>query len=85
MLLAVDIGNTNVTLGVFQNDKLKARWRMATDVHRQTDEYAVLLHGMFSHQRIQASDVDQSVISSVVPPLTGVFQVASCLQLHHWY
>ena len=74
MLLAADIGNTNITLGVFQGEKLKARWRIATDVHKQTDEYAVLLHGMLSQQGLQPSDIDEIAISSVVPPLTSVFQ-----------
>ncbi|HLC23593.1 MAG TPA: type III pantothenate kinase, partial [Dehalococcoidia bacterium] len=41
MLLAIDIGNTNVTLGVFQGDAMKASWRMSTSVHRESDEYAV--------------------------------------------
>ena len=46
MLLAIDIGNTNVTLGVFQGEDLLATWRLATDTHRLPDEYGLLLLNM---------------------------------------
>ncbi len=67
MLLAIDIGNTNVVAGVFQDEALVARWRLATDVRRTVDEYAVLLSSLF-----QVSDVDPgaftgAIVASVVP------------------
>lgn len=83
MLLAVDIGNTNITLGVFEEKKLRARWRISTDVHKQTDEYAVLLHGMLPNRGLQVADITESAICSVVPTLTGVFQALCESYLGH--
>ena len=74
MLLAVDIGNSNISLGVFRGEELKATWRIATDVNKQADEYEAMFHGMLSIRSLQPSCIKESVICSVVPPLTGVFQ-----------
>ncbi|MBI2174921.1 MAG: type III pantothenate kinase, partial [Candidatus Omnitrophica bacterium] len=73
MLLAVDIGNTNVTLGVFDGEKLVATWRMATDVHRMADEYAVLMLDLLRHHGLEASDIKEVAMCNVVPPLTTTF------------
>ena len=73
MLLAIDIGNTNVTLGVFDGEKLCATWRMATDVHKMADEYAALLLNMLPHENIATSDVTDVCLCNVVPPLTTTF------------
>ncbi len=74
MLLAIDIGNTNVTLGVFEGEKLRATWRMATDVHEMTDEYAALLLNLLHHQGMEASDIEGATLCSVVPSLIGTFE-----------
>jgi type III pantothenate kinase len=74
MLLAVDIGNTNITIGVFDGSKLKATWRVATGVHRMPDEYASLMLGFFERQGISASKLTDAILCSVVPPLVGVFE-----------
>jgi type III pantothenate kinase len=74
MLLAVDIGNTNVTLGVFDGDKLRATWRMATDVNQMGDEYAALLLPLLNYQGMKASDIKEAAMCSVVPPLVGIFE-----------
>jgi type III pantothenate kinase len=74
MLLAVDIGNTNITIGVFDSSKLKATWRVATGVHRMPDEYASLLLHLFEHEGVTASKITDAILCSVVPPLTGVFE-----------
>ena len=74
MLLAVDIGNTNITIGVFDGSKMKATWRVATGVHRMPDEYAILLLGFFEGQGIAVSKVTDAILCSVVPPLVGVFE-----------
>ena len=50
MLLAVDIGNTDVALGVFENGKLRGTWHVATVIRRMVDEYAVLLLNLLHHQ-----------------------------------
>jgi type III pantothenate kinase len=74
MLLAVDIGNTNVTLGVFEGDKLKATWRMAADVNQMGDEYAALLLTLLNYEGMKASDIKEAAMCSVVPPLVGTFE-----------
>ena len=74
MLLAVDVGNTNITIGVFDGSKLKATWRVATGVHRMPDEYASLMLGLFERQGIDASKITDAILCSVVPPLVGVFE-----------
>jgi len=73
MLLAIDIGNTNVTLGVFDGEKLRATWRMATDVHRMADEYASMLLNLLPHENIAPSDIKEVSMCNVVPPLTTTF------------
>lgn len=74
MLLAVDIGNTNITLGVFEAEKLKTTWRIATDIHRLADEYASLLLDLFDHRGIAPFQIKEAVVCSVVPPLIAVFE-----------
>ena len=74
MLLAIDIGNTNVTLGVFQGEDLLATWRLATDTNRLPDEYGLLLLNMLPIKGVSPQDIDSIAICSVVPPLTGVFE-----------
>ena len=69
MLLALDVGNTNLTIGVFDGSNLTAQWRLRT-VHEQTaDEWGILLRNLFSLSSLDISRVDGVVISSVVPPL----------------
>ncbi len=74
MLLAVDIGNTDTALGVFENEKLRATWHMATVIHRMADEYAVLLLNLLHHQGLDKSDITEVALCSVVPPLTATFE-----------
>jgi type III pantothenate kinase len=74
MLLAIDIGNTNITIGMFKEDKLKATWRIATGIHRLTDEYAVILLNLLRQQGLDAPNVTKVAICSVVPPLTAIFE-----------
>lgn len=74
MLLAIDIGNTNITIGVFEDSRLKGTWRIATGVHRMPDEYASLILNLFERHGIGASQVTDVVLCSVVPPLVGVFE-----------
>lgn len=73
MLLAIDIGNTNITVGMFKDDKLKATWRIATGVHRMPDEYAVILLNLLRHRGVDVADVTQGALSCVVPPLLTTF------------
>jgi type III pantothenate kinase len=73
MLLAVDIGNTNITLGVFDGEELHATWRLATDVHRMPDEYAVTLLQLLRHEGLEPAEIKEAALSCVVPPLLSPF------------
>jgi len=74
MLLAVDIGNTNVTLGVFEGEQLRATWRMATDINQMGDEFAATLLTLLAHHGMKTSDIREAAMCSVVPPLVGTFE-----------
>ena len=70
MLLAVDIGNTNITLGVYQDEELGPRWRLATVHDRMPDEYGLQFSGLLSHAGYTPDDLTGICIASVVPSLT---------------
>ncbi|MGD0115008.1 MAG: type III pantothenate kinase [Dehalococcoidia bacterium] len=74
MLLALDIGNTAITIGVFDGEEIRARWSIATDVENLVDEYAILLLSLLNTEGLTARDVDEAILGSVVPSLTPVFQ-----------
>jgi type III pantothenate kinase len=74
MLLAIDIGNTNITLGLYKGDTLGPRWRLATNHESMPDEYGIAITQMFRHAGAEASQVRGIVLASVVPPLTGTFE-----------
>ena len=74
MLLAIDIGNTNIVVGVFENEGLKATWRLSTDVHKLEDEYAPVFHNLLSLKGLAFADIDCAIISSSVPPLVTIFE-----------
>lgn len=77
MLLVIDVGNSNIVLGVYDGTLLLRSWRLSTDKSRTSDEYAVLLHSLFDQAGLAFSSVKASIISSVVPPLTGVMEAIS--------
>ncbi|GAA0279628.1 type III pantothenate kinase [Alteraurantiacibacter aestuarii] len=67
MLLAVDVGNTNVVFALFDGEEMRTRWRIATDPRRTGDEYAVWLLQLMQIEGIARSEVDTMIVSSVVP------------------
>jgi len=71
MLLAIDIGNTNITLGLYAGEELGPRWRLATDHERMPDEYGLQFLGLFGHAGRTPGDISGICLASVVPPLTG--------------
>ena len=73
MLLAVDIGNTNITMGVFDDDALAAKWRIATDASRLADEYALMVNQLLPYRGLSPTEVSAVAVCSVVPPLTPTF------------
>ncbi len=73
MILAVDIGNSNVLLGLVNNSKILQSWRLHTDIHLSVDEYEMLVRGMLFACDFSLKDTQGAVLSSVVPELTEVF------------
>ncbi len=74
MLFCIDVGNTNIVMGLYDGEELRHHWRISTDAHKLPDEYAVLLWNLFAQSAVALTDVDGAIMASVVPPLTGVFQ-----------
>ena len=77
MLLTIDVGNTNITLGLYQGDELGFRWRLATDHDRMPDEYGLQILGLLQHAGCTIADLDGVCLASVVPRLTSCM-VDSC-------
>jgi type III pantothenate kinase len=71
MLLAIDVGNTNIVLGVFDGDRLIESWRLATLRERTADEIGIWVAQLFEHRSVEVSRISGIVMGSVVPPLTG--------------
>jgi type III pantothenate kinase len=71
MLLTIDVGNTNLTLGVFKETELGPHWRLATDHERMADEYGLQMLGLLEHARIPLEDITAVCLASVVPQLSG--------------
>ena len=82
MLLAIDVGNTDITLGVFEGKELRATWHIASGIHRMSDEYAGLLLNLLRHQGLDMSDIKDVALCSVVPPLTATFEELCQRYLH---
>jgi type III pantothenate kinase len=75
-LLAVDVGNSNVTMGAFDGERLVATWRFATDARRTADEHLLLIEGMLRSRDVDPDAVTAAVMCSVVPPLTRAVESA---------
>lgn len=74
MLLAIDIGNTNITMGIYDDRQtLQHHWRIKTDHDRMADEYGIMLLELMRHVNLTFEQVNGVVMASVVPPLTRVF------------
>jgi len=74
MLLVIDVGNTNTVLGLYQGDELKRDWRLTTDESRTVDEYAMLIHELFGLSQLHFTDIDDVIISCVVPPMLNTLE-----------
>ncbi|MGD8584404.1 MAG: type III pantothenate kinase [Chloroflexota bacterium] len=72
MLLAIDVGNTNITLGLYDGERWRRQWRLRTVHDKTVDEYGVYLNSLL-HESAASGQVDASILSSVVPPLTATF------------
>ena len=82
MLLAIDVGNTNLVVGVFEGSKLIESWRLATDNRRSADEYGTMIESMIIREGIKPSEIDDIIISSVVPSLLFTLE-HMCLKFYN--
>ncbi|MBB3114139.1 type III pantothenate kinase [Paenibacillus phyllosphaerae] len=80
MILVVDVGNTNIVLGIYENQTLLHHWRLSTNRSATVDEYGVLIHNLFHIAGVRVDQMDGVIISSVVPPLMRTLE-----QLCHNY
>mgnify|MGYP000148103727 FL=1 len=74
MLLAFDIGNTNIVLGVFKDKELITSWRIKTDAQKSTDEYGMIVSQLFEYEGLRMQDIDDIIISTVVPSVLFTIQ-----------
>ncbi len=77
MLLVIDIGNSDVVFGIFKEKTLVGTWRIASDLHKASDEYGMLMCNLLTSHGISADAIKGVILSSVVPPLTPLFQEMS--------
>jgi len=71
MIICIDIGNTNITIGIYDNKNPKARWRLASNHDRMPDEFGIQLINLLKYQEISSREISGGIIASVVPPLTN--------------
>ena len=74
MLLAFDVGNTNIVLGVFKDGALIQNWRLETDNNKSADEYGMVVNQLFQYVGLKMEDVEDIIISTVVPSVLFTLQ-----------
>jgi len=74
MLLAFDVGNTNIVLGVFKNGELIQNWRLETDARKSADEYGMVINQLFAYEGLDVNEVEDVIISTVVPSVLYTLQ-----------
>ena len=74
MLLAFDVGNTNIVLGVFKDSELIQNWRLETDPRKSADEYGMVINQLFAYEGLDVKDVEDIIISTVVPSVLYTLQ-----------
>lgn len=82
MLLVIDIGNSNIVIGTYKGKKLHCHWRVSTDRQKTSDEYGMILDGLFRYHGFSMSDIEAVIISSVMPTLV-VPMVKMCERYFH--
>ncbi|CAH0121541.1 MULTISPECIES: type III pantothenate kinase [unclassified Paenibacillus] len=82
MILVIDVGNTNIVLGVYKGRELLHHWRLSTNRSATVDEYGIMIHNLFRMGKLQVKDIDGVIISSVVPPLMHMLEVLSKTYLY---
>lgn len=74
MILVVDVGNTNIVLGLYQGKELLHHWRINTNRNATADEYGILVYNLFQYAGLSFDDIEGVIVSSVVPPLMFVLE-----------
>jgi type III pantothenate kinase len=74
MLLVIDVGNTNIVMGVYKDSILLKDWRIRTERNTTEDEFSILVTGLFSQSGIRFADISRTIISSVVPPMVRILE-----------
>lgn len=82
MILVLDVGNTNIVIGVYKEKKLLHHWRMSTNRQGTVDEYGMTIHNLFQYANLKLSDIEGVAISSVVPPIMGLLESLCDKYLH---
>ena len=77
MLLAVDVGNSNISLGIFQNSILRMKAKISVKTRRSADEYAAVLYDLMRMNHIAREEIKGCILASVVPELTGLVEDAA--------
>ena len=72
MLLAIDVGNTSISFGIFSQDILVKKFTLASDKKRSVDEYGILISSIIEKDKITKNNIESAVLASVVPNLTDV-------------
>ena len=71
-ILVIDVGNTNIVLGLYEGSSLRALWRAATNREQTADEYGILIHNFFAWEKLPVTEIRGIMIASVVPPMNPV-------------
>ncbi len=74
MLLAIDIGNSHIVSGIFEDEKLICEFRIATQSHKTADEYGILIKNILKSRKISPKKIKGAIVSSVVPAFIGIFE-----------
>lgn len=74
MIFVIDVGNTNIVLGLYEQETLRFHWRVATNRSSTIDEYGILIHNLFHHAGVRVDEVEGIMISSVVPPVNSTLE-----------
>jgi type III pantothenate kinase len=83
MLLVIDVGNTNIVMGVYDGKKRVKDWRIRTERNTTEDEFNVLASHLFAEESLSPDDIDTTIISSVVPPMANILNAFCRKYLHH--
>jgi type III pantothenate kinase len=83
MLLVIDVGNTNIVMGVFKENRLIENWRIRTERNTTEDEFNVLASGLFARGNLDFRSIEKTIISSVVPPMVTILDSFSRKYLGH--